>query len=66
MKESKKERNQKAHEIADHLLKELEAYGCKPMETDYYLSMYWEYVVESNKRVDELMEHLKDLQEQAR
>ena len=65
-KESKKERNQKAHEIADHLLKELEAYGCKPMETDYYLSMYWEYVVESNKRVDELMEHLKDLQEQAR
>ncbi|MBD5279504.1 MAG: hypothetical protein HDS35_03025 [Bacteroides sp.] len=47
-------------------MKELEAYGCKPMERDYYLSMYWEYVVESNKRVDELMEHLKYLQEQAR
>ncbi len=46
-------------------MKELEAAGCKPMEADLYLEMYWEYVVDSNKRVDEVMGHLKDLQEKA-
>lgn len=64
-KESKEERNQKTYEIADHLMKELEAAGCKPMEADLYLEMYWEYVVDSNKRVDEVMGRLKDLQEKA-
>lgn len=64
-KDSKEERNQKAHDIADHLLEELKTAGYKPMEADLYLSMYWEYVVDANKKVDDVMEHLKELQMQA-
>lgn len=62
-KDSKDERNQKVHDIADHLLEELLSAGYKPMETDIYLSTYWEYVVDANKKVDGVMEHLKELQE---
>ncbi len=65
-KESKEERTQKTHEIADHLMRELEDAGCKPIEADIYLEMYWEYVVDSNKRVDEIMGHLQELQEKAK
>lgn len=64
-KDSKDERNQKAHDIADHLLEELLSAGYKPLEADIYLSTYWEYVVDANKKVDEVMEHLKELQEKA-
>ena len=64
-KDSKEERNQKAHDIADHLLEELLAAGYKPMEADIYLSTYWEYVVDANKKMDEVMGHLKELQDQA-
>lgn len=64
-KDSKDERNQKVHDIADHLLEALLSAGYKPMEADIYLSTYWEYVVDANKKVDGVMEHLKELQEKA-
>ena len=65
-KESKDERNRLAHDIADHMLEELQSAGYKPMEADYYLSTYWEYVVDANKKMDEVMGHLKELQDQAK
>ena len=65
-KESKEERNRLAHDIADHLLEELLSAGYKPIEADIYLSTYWEYVVDANKKMDEVMGHLKELQDQAK
>ncbi|MDE6633460.1 MAG: hypothetical protein K2K23_10715, partial [Muribaculaceae bacterium] len=65
-KDSKEERNQKAHDIADHLLEELLSAGYKPIEADIYLSTCWEYVVDANKKMDEVMGHLRELQDQAK
>lgn len=65
-KDSKEERNRLAHDIADHMLEELLSAGYKPIEADIYLSTYWEYVVDANKKMDEVMGHLKELQDQAK
>lgn len=65
-KDSKEERNRLAHDIADHMLEELLSAGYKPIEADMYLSTYWEYVVDANKKMDEVMGHLKELQDQAK
>ena len=65
-KDSKDERNRLAHDIADHMLEELLSAGYKPIEADIYLSTYWEYVVDANKKMDEVMGHLKELQDQAK
>ena len=65
-KDSKEERNRLAHDIADHMLEELLSVGYKPIEADMYLSTYWEYVVDANKKMDEVMGHLKELQDQAK